>query len=252
MFAIETKNLKKIFAAPLFSKQKPVCALQGINLQIQRGQIYALLGPNGSGKTTLVKILAGLTPPTEGGVSVCGVSVQNQGELTKKIGLFFPGIKGLFGFMTGRENLRYFAAMQNILGIPAQKRISELGELFGLGSLMERKVDSYSDGMRQRLCLARAMLHDPDVLLLDEPTVYLDPIAVREFHRILKGVLANDLRKTIILTTHQLEEAQTISDVLGFLSQGRMVWEKPADLFRRGEANLLNDYIKTVGLNHLL
>ncbi len=252
MFAIEIENLKKIFDPPLFSKQRPVCALQGINLQIPQGQIYTLLGPNGSGKTTLVKILAGLIPPTEGIARVAGVSVLDQSELTKKIGLFFPGAKGLFDFMTGRENLHYFTVMQNILGESAQKRISELGELFGLGAFMDRKVYSYSDGIRQRLRLARAMLHNPDILLLDEPTIYLDPIAVREFHKILEVVLAKDLKKTIILTTHQLEEAQTISNVLGFLFQGRIVWEKPADVFRRGEANLLNDYIKTVGLNHLL
>lgn len=250
MFAIEAENLKKVFDPPLFSKQPPAYALQGINLRVPQGQIYTLLGPNGSGKTTLVKILAGLMPPTEGRASVAGVSIRNQDELTKKIGLFFPGAKGLFGFMTGRENLHYFAVMQNILGESAEKRISELGDLFGLGSFMGRKVYSYSDGMLQRLRLARAMLHNPDVLLLDEPTVYLDPIAVREFHKILEGILAKNLKKTIILTTHQLEEAQTISDVLGFLFQGRLIWEKPADLFRRGEANLLNDYLKTAELNH--
>ena len=246
MFAIETENLKKTFDPPLFSKQQPVCALRGITFNVPQGEIYTLLGPNGSGKTTLLRILAGLIPPTQGDASIHNLSVKNQKALLGKIGLLISGSKGFFGFMSGIENLLFFAALYALKKKEALERIRFLAEKFGLTSEMHKAVRTYSSGIRQRLLLVRALLHDPDVMLMDEPTVHLDPVGCREINHLLQDLVVKDLKKTILLTTHQLDEACEISDTLALIFKGELVWEKPASVFRSGQEHLLEEYLETV------
>src|SRR3989344_544516 len=215
MNAIQVEKLTKIFPRLLFSRHPGCVALKEVTLNIKQGTLYTILGPNGAGKSTLIRILAGLIPASEGSVKING-----------RVGLFMSGGQSFLGFMTGWQNLEYFCALQNIVGPSAQKKIREMVDLFGMGSYIKRPTHTYSNGMKHRLLLARTMLNDPEILLLDEPVTYLDPVAAREFHLLLRKQLNQSLKKTIFLSTHQLEEAQEISDTLGFLLQGTLVWEK--------------------------
>lgn len=236
MNAIQIENLTKIFPSPPFSRQPPCTALKEVTLQIEKGTLYTILGPNGAGKSTLIRILAGLIPASEGTFRING-----------RIGLFTSGNQGFWGSLDGRTNLEYFCALQNIVGPQAQKTISMLVDLFEMGPYIRRRpVKIYSNGMKHRLLLARALLNDPDVLLLDEPVTYLDPIGARKFHLLLRNQLIQNLKKTVLLSTHQLEEAQEISDTLGFLFQGKLLWEKSAEPFRTHQSNLLGEYLQTV------
>ncbi len=235
MDAIQIENLTKIFPPPPFSRHSECTALKEVTLKIKQGSLYTILGPNGAGKSTLIRILAGLIPASHGSVNING-----------RIGLFMSGGQSFWGFATGWKNLEYFCALHNMIGGEAQKKICEIVDLFGMGSYIKQPTHTYSNGMKHRLLLARTMLNDPEILLLDEPVTYLDPIAAREFHLLLRNHLNRTLKKTILLSTHQLEEAQEISDTLGFLLQGTLVWEKDAELFRSRQANLLGEYMKTV------
>ncbi len=235
MSAIQIENLTKIFPPPPFSSQTTCVALKKVTFEIKQGALYTILGPNGAGKSTLIRILAGLIPASEGSVKING-----------SIGLFMSGGQSFWGFMTGWQNLEYFCALQNIVGYQAQKKIREMVDLFGMGPYIKRPTHTYSNGMKHRLLLARTMLNDPEILLLDEPVTYLDPVAARDFHLLLRNHLNRSLKKTILLSTHQLEEAQETSDTLGFLLQGTLVWEKNAELFRSRQANLLGEYLQTV------
>lgn len=237
MAAIEIKNLSKIYTSPLFSKNGgPVNALSDVSLEIKEGCLYTLLGPNGAGKSTLLRILTGLIPATSGDFKING-----------RIGLFTADSQSFWGFMDGWQNLEYFSALQNITGSRARKVIDQMTDLFEMGSYIRRRsVRTYSSGMKHRLLLARTLLNDPDILFLDEPVTYLDPIAARKFHLLLRDRLNRELKKTVLLSTHQLEEAQEISDRLGFLFQGKLLWEKDAEFFRSRQADLLDEYFKTV------
>ena len=237
MNAIQIENLTKVFPTRHGWAQQPssCVALKKISLTIEQGTLYTLLGPNGAGKSTLIRILAGLIPASEGTVKIAG-----------KIGLFMSGGQSFWGFLTGWQNLEYFSALQNIVGSQAQRKIHETVDLFKMDVYIHRPVHTYSNGMKHRLLLARTLLNDPDILLLDEPVTCLDPIAAREFHLLLRDHLKGSLKKTILLSTHQLEEAQEISDTLGFLFQGKLLWEKSAEPFRVRQASLLSEYLQTV------
>ena len=245
--AIQIRNLMKVYKPDFFSRDGAVTALANVTLEVEKGKLYTLLGPNGSGKTTLLRILAGLIPPTEGEAKIAGVSVRNQNRVSTKIGFLNTGEAGLLDFMSGLENLELFAVLQEMEESRARKRITDLVERFALGDYLNRRVKTYSSGIRQRFLVVRTLLHDPEVVLLDEPIVHLDPIAMREFYSLLCDELVGRLKKTVLLTTHQLEGIPEISDTLGFLFKGRLVWEKPADVFQSRQQNLFNEYLTTVG-----
>ncbi len=235
MNAIEINGLSKVYPISRFSRQPGTAALTDISLEIPKGALYTLLGPNGAGKSTLIRILAGLTPVTKGNFKLNG-----------RLGLFMSGVQGFWEALDGRTNLNYFCALQNLVGSKARNKVDEVIDIFEMGAYVDRPVKIYSNGMKHRLLLARTLLNDPDILLLDEPITYLDPIGAREFHLLLRDRLNRTLGKTILLSTHQLEEAQEISDTLGFLFQGKLLWEKKASTFRDQQANLLEDYFQTV------
>lgn len=244
--AISVKELTKVYKPDFFSREGAVMALRGITFEVEKGKLYTLLGPNGSGKTTLLRILAGLIPPTEGEVKIAGNSVRNQRAVCQKIGFLNTGETGLLDFMTGLENLELFATLQELESRVARNRISGLAERFSLNKDLGRQVKTYSSGMRQRLLLIRTLLHDPEIVLLDEPMVHLDLLGMREFHKLLRDELVKDLGKTVLLTTHQLDEIPDISDTLGFLFKGRLTWEKPAHLFQSRQQDLVTEYMATV------
>jgi len=243
--AIEIKNLTKIFSAPAFKNQPKVTALKNVTLNIEQGTIFTLVGPNGAGKTTLIRILAGLTSLTKGEVKINQLPLNKK--TCRKIGLFTAEIKGYWDALTGYENLIFFCALQNLVGNQAKKRISEIVDLFEMSLYILKPVYTYSSGMKHKLLLARSLVHNPDILFLDEPINALDPMAARNFHQLIRNRLNQELGKTIFLSTHQLEEAQEISDTVGFLFQGELIWQKKANLFRSKQSNLLNEYLETAG-----
>lgn len=250
MYAVEIEGLEKTYDPVPFSKKTtPSRALNGVSLKIEYGKIYTLLGPNGSGKTTLLKILSGLIPLSAGKARICGIPIDNQTEISKKIGFLWAGRTGLWPFLTGRQNLKYFACLYNMLPDEADCRISELIKQLDITNHANYPASNYSSGIFQRFLVARAMIHNPEVLLMDEPMVFLDLPTTRELHGLLREFVVKDMKKTIFLTTHQLEEAQTISDVLGFLYQGKLVWEKNASLFRENKEDLLSEYLLTIQSN---
>jgi ABC-2 type transport system ATP-binding protein len=207
-------------------------ALAGIDLAIQRGELFGLLGPNGAGKTTATKILTTLLLPDAGTARVLGLDVVKQTDAVRRsIGFVFGGDRGLYWRLSGLDNLRYFADLYRIPPEVSRRRIAELLERLGLAGREHDKVEIYSRGMKQRLHLARGLLNDPKVLFLDEPTIGLDPVGAREL-RVLVRELA-DAGKTIFLTTHYMFEADAICDRIAVIKKGSIVAEGTPSSIKR-------------------
>ncbi len=223
MYAIEAEGLEKEYRIGLLSKRR-VKALRGVSLRIQKGTLYSLLGPNGAGKTTLVKILATLLIPDAGWARVAGFDVAREAvEVRKRVGVVLGGERALYWRLTGWSNLWFFSQLYGIPPSEARRRIRELIELVGLQGWEHVRVENYSKGMKQRLHIARGLLNDPEVLLLDEPTIGLDPAAAREVRRLIRRIVAEG--RTVLLTTHYMGEAEELSDRIGIISKGRIIAE---------------------------
>jgi len=175
-------------------------ALAGVSFSVEPGDAVALIGENGAGKSTLLRVLATLILPSRGQAEISGCDVVSDGAgARKQLGYYTSGDEGFYGRLTGRENLRLFATMNNLMRREASRRIDELAELLGMDEILERQSRTYSTGMLQRLGLARSLLHAPAVLLLDEPTRSLDPLAAVEFRRFLKDDIVGRLGTTLLL-----------------------------------------------------
>jgi ABC-2 type transport system ATP-binding protein len=226
--AIELHNISKLFTERnwktfLFRKPRQTLALDTISLTVQKGDIMGLLGPNGAGKTTLIKILSTLITPDGGDATISGLSLSKQAPSVKhKIGLVNTNDRTFYWRLTGRENLAFFATLYNLHGIAKKTRIQELLHLMGLQNKADSKFMAYSAGQKQRLSIARAMLAQPEVLLLDEATASLDPIATRKLLTFTKNILSRQEKKTIIWCTHNLHEAQDICDKVTILDKGKI------------------------------
>jgi ABC-2 type transport system ATP-binding protein len=222
---IEVKSLNKTFRTRtgLWKiKIKETTAVEDVSFSIEKGELFGLLGPNGAGKTTTIKMLTTLLLPTSGSASIMGLDVVKQTqEVRKHIGFAFSGSRGLYNRLTAVQNLKYFAELYSLDTEVSRKRIPELLELVGLGSRGDDRVETYSSGMTQRLHLARALLHDPEVLFLDEPTVGIDPVGSRELRKTVKDLLS--LGKTILLTTHYMAEAEELCNRIAIIKKGRIV-----------------------------
>src|SRR5262245_25902530 len=174
-------------------------AVRGVSFEIAEGELFGLLGPNGAGKTTTIKMLITLLIPTSGQARVLGLDVvKDAHEVRKRVGYVFGGDRGLYERLSALDNLRYFAELYGVPPKAQKRRIHELLELVGLAGREKERVEGYSRGMRQRLHIARGLLHDPHVLFLDEPTIGLDPIGAREL-RSLVATLVAEQRKTVLL-----------------------------------------------------
>lgn len=218
---IEMKGVSKVFPRRVLQKNKwkalfrpklePFHALENIHLKIAPEEIFVLLGPNGAGKTTLIKILCGLLSPTTGEVLIQGQPI----ELAKqKIGLLL-GFSMIYYRLTGYDNLKYFAKLYGVQNY--QRRIEALSEMLDLGDWLDEYVEHYSTGMKSKLALARALIHDPDIVILDEPTAGLDPAMAVEIRNKIKT-----MKKTVILTTHNMAEAKDLATTAALLNQGRL------------------------------
>jgi len=213
-------------------RTKEVEAVRGVSFTIEPGELFGLLGPNGAGKTTTIKMLITLLIPTAGSARVLGLDVvKDAREVRKRIGYVFGGERGVYERLSGYDNLRYFAELYGVPPKLQKPRIEELLELVGLKGREHERAEGYSRGMKQRLHVARGLLHDPEVLFLDEPTIGLDPVGARELRSTIASLTAAG--KTILLTTHYMFEADALCDRIAVISKGSIVAEgTPADLKR--------------------
>ena len=208
-----------------FGKQEPKAmftAVNGVDLQIQRGEIFGLLGPNGAGKSTTIRMLCTLLEPTSGTARVNGFDIVKQAnDVRRSLGTLLAGERSIYWKLTGRENLEYFAALYHIPQAIAKKRVDELLERMELKDRANELVEKYSTGMRQRVAIAKALLARPPILLLDEPTLGLDPQAARNLRELIAQLKQEG--HTILLTTHYMEEADQLSDRIGIIDTGKVI-----------------------------
>jgi len=225
MNAIEVSHLRRVFTSQIGvirRTAREVVAVDDVSFGIQNGELFGLLGPNGAGKTTTVKMLTTLLIPTLGSATVKGFDVVRQAnEVRKRIGFIFGGERGLYWRLSGIDNLRYFASLYNLDYEVTRKRIPELLDLVGLDGRGVEKVEGYSRGMKQRLHVARTLLHDPEILFLDEPTLGLDPVGAREFRQVILNLQSEN--KTILLTTHYMFEADALCDRIAIINHGGII-----------------------------
>lgn len=215
---IETHQLTKVYESGFLGRQE-VHALKDLDLTIESGEIFGYLGPNGSGKTTTIKMLLSLIFPTSGSIKIFGTENISDPQVKGRIG-FLPEGAYYPDFLKGEEILRFYGQLYNLGGASLEKRIDAVMDLVGMTHARKRFLRGYSKGMRQRIGLAQAMLSDPDILILDEPTTGLDPLARREIRDILAGL--RDAGKTLLISSHELSEVELISDRVGILYQGEL------------------------------
>src|SRR5438128_4342503 len=230
---IEAENLVRTYrtsTGTIRRKSLEVEAVRGVSFEIGEGELFGLLGPNGAGKTTTIKMLITLLIPTGGSARVLGFDVvRDAREVRKRIGYVFGGERGLYERLSGLDNLRYFAELYGVTGRRQRERIDEVLELVGLRGRERERVEGYSRGMRQRLHIARGLLHDPPVVFLDEPTIGVDPVGARELRATVETLAAAG--KTILLTTHYMFEADALCDRVAVIARGRIVAEgTPSEL----------------------
>jgi ABC-2 type transport system ATP-binding protein len=224
--AIITSNLSRIYKIRSVKKgeARELAALQDINLEIQAGELFGLLGPNGAGKTTLIKILTTLLSPTTGKACVAGYDVSREpGKVRQRINMVSGGESSGYGLLTVRENLWMFSQFYGIPSGQANRRIKELLEIVGLADRMNSKSSDLSTGLRQKMNIVRGFMTDPEVLFLDEPTLGLDVGASREVRHFIRKWVKDDPRRTILLTTHYMVEADELCDRVAIINQGRVL-----------------------------
>jgi len=212
---IKTENLTKIYA-------KSIIAVSRLNLEIKEGEIFGLLGPNGAGKTTTIRMLLGMTEPTAGQAWIDGHDCTRNAIDVKRITGYLPDNVGFYGDMTGRENLRFTGRLNGIAESELDDKITALLERAGIPNDGDKKVRTYSRGMKQRLGIADVLLKDPRVIILDEPTLGIDPEGVRQLIEIIKTLSKQDGR-TLMISSHQLYQMQQICDRVGIFFEGKLV-----------------------------
>ena len=196
-------------------------AVEGLSLRVEPGELFAFLGPNGAGKTTTIKLLCGLLFPTAGTVRVGGFDVYGEGEKARQLLSYVPDQPFLYEHLTGREFLDFVARMYGMDESSAGRRADEVIDLFRLGDFVDDLTGRYSHGMRQRTVFAAALLHEPKVLIVDEPTVGLDPPSVRDLKDILRSEAGRGV--TVFLSTHSLDVAQELAGRIGIVQHGRLI-----------------------------
>jgi ABC-2 type transport system ATP-binding protein len=204
-----------------FRSPELVEAVKGISFTVPRGTVFGMLGPNGAGKTTTIKMLSTLLIPTSGSATVDGFDVvREEVDVRRRLGVLFGGDKGLYNQLSARENLRYFGHLYGMADDAIASRSAELLEQVGLADRANERVESYSRGMKQRLHIAKTLVHQPPVVILDEPTIGLDPAAAIEVRALIAGLTP---RHTVLLTTHDMHEADVLCSRLAIVDRGVIV-----------------------------
>ena len=211
---IRTEHLSKSYG-----EKEAVCDL---TLEIRRGEIFGLLGPNGAGKTTTTLMLLGLTEPTGGSAYIDGKDCARQAIDVKRMVGYLPDNVGFYSDMTGRENLRFTGQLNGLPSDVTDRRMEELLEKVGMTEAADQKAGTYSRGMRQRLGIADVLMKDPKVVIMDEPTLGIDPEGMRELMTLIRS-LAEDDKRTILISSHQLYQIQQICDRVGLFVDGRLI-----------------------------
>ena len=249
--AIVIESLEKLFPPTrsgwrtfLQPFEKPTAvALSGLSFEVHQGEALALLGANGAGKSTLLRILATLLLPTRGAARVAGYdAVREPKEVRRELGYHAGTDHGFYARLTGRENLQFFGRLNHLSSVTATQRISRLAEQFRLGEAIDRQVRTLSSGTVQRLSLVRALLHQPSVLLLDEPTRSLDAIAAMEFRRFLKKEIVQGAGTSLLFASHTLPEVELLADRVAVIDRGRLLaCDTPAALKHRTTSSTLEE-----------
>ena len=241
---IEVQNLRKTFYD---RKKGEIPAVRDISFTCSPGRVFGLLGRNGAGKTTTLRMLATILAPTAGTARVDGFDInERHGDVRKRIG-YLSGDTKLYDRLTGRELLEYFGELAGMSAPAIESRIAGLKEIFDLGEVLEKRVGKMSTGMKQRLSIARGVLHDPPVLIFDEPTSGLDVIGAREVLRIVQDLRGKG--RTIIFSTHIMTEAERICDEIAIIEKGSILAQGTVAELRRtnGGGSLEDVFVKTVG-----
>lgn len=233
MKAIRTINLTKKYLPPrglsaLMMKsplKEVVTGVDNLSLEVEQGELFALVGPNGAGKTTLVKMLSTLVLPTSGQAWVNGHDlVREEGKVKGAIGFVASEERSFYWRLTGRQNLAFFAALHNFRPSEAKKRIDTIFERLGLLEAADNMFYTYSSGMKQKLAIARGLLTDPALLFLDEPTKSVDAVTARNLKNFIKQVLVEQEGRTVFFTTHRLEEVDELADRVAVMNRGRLIF----------------------------
>jgi len=230
-FAIEGHGLEKSFVKKRgfyellrepFGKAERIDALRGVDLAVRTGEILALLGPNGAGKTTLLKIFSSLILPDKGHATVAGHDTIHEKLVKRHLGLVNSDERSFYWRLTARQNLQFFARLYDVPGKRINSRIDELLARVDMTDAADRPFSGYSSGMKQRIAIARALLHDPPILLMDEPTSSLDPASARKFRRFVVDELNGRDGKTVVLASHNLREVEVLAHRVAILVAGKM------------------------------
>jgi len=271
MNAIETFALSKKYLPPrglmaLLAKspvKKVVTAVDEVNLKVKRGELFGLIGPNGAGKTTFIKLLSTLLWPTSGRALVNGYDLTREEDKVKSsIGFVSGEERSFYWRLTGRENLQFFSALHNLSPGIAQKRINESLDHLELTEAADNMFYSYSSGMKQKLSLARGLLTDPTILFLDEPTKSIDIITAQNLKRFIKETLVKEQERTVIFTSHRLEEVEKLCDRIGIMKKGKIIFcgtteelmktLKTPERYRIQVGDLSRDRLTKLGSEHKL
>jgi ABC-2 type transport system ATP-binding protein len=252
--AIEFDGVSRTFwARPAVFRRRSieVRALTDVSFSVEPGELFGLLGPNGAGKTTSIKILTTLLLPTSGRARVLGFDPASEPQRVRpQIGYVFGGDRGLYDRLSARDNLSYFADVYRVPAREKTRRIDELLDVVGLRGRERERVETFSRGMKQRLHIARGLLHDPPVLFLDEPTIGLDPVGARELRETVAGL--QSAGKTILLTTHYMYEADELCGRVAVITDGRIVAEGTPASLKRGIADRTVIEIEATGVEEPL
>jgi ABC-2 type transport system ATP-binding protein len=243
--SIEVKNLKKYFIGK--KRLNDVKAVDGISFNVKEGELFGLLGPNGAGKTTTINMLCGLLKPTEGTAIIGGYDIRKNLNEVKELISVCPQEASVFPFLTGRENIEYFGNMHLMSKEKINERAEKLLKLIGLFEASNRKAKHYSGGMKRQLNLIVALINEPKILFLDEPTVGMDPRVRRTTWEFISSL--KEENRTIILTTHYIEEAEALCDRVAIIDFGKLVaLDSPKKLMEEHEVkNLEEVFLKITG-----
>jgi len=233
---IEVKEVSKTFE----SRKERVAAIKPTSFTIRKGEIVGLIGENGAGKTTLLRMICTLLTPCNGAISINGLDTNRDAmKIKSKIGVLFGGETGLYDRLTPRENLTYFSSLYGLSHHETKSRIDKLAVQFGIKEYLDRKVQGFSRGMRQKVSIARALVHDPDIILFDEPTTGLDITAANMFRQVIHQMRREG--KTIIFSSHIMEEVTLLCSSVMMLHKGELVYQGTLEqLYEEEQSNDLN------------
>jgi len=245
---VDVRGLSKVYEDPNGGE---IAAADGVTLACNAGEIFGLLGPNGAGKTTTLRCLATILTPTRGEARIAGYDLLGEPEMIRRNIGFLSGTTGVYARLTPRETLRFFGAMYGWAGERLERRVEEVLAMFDVTSYADRPNDRLSTGMKQRVGLARAVVHDPPVLILDEPTTGLDPVVSRTVEQAVRSLA--DAGKCVVFSTHMLWQAEEICDRVAVMAGGRVLGVGTAEELRQrtGSKDLREAFFKMIEAAHL-